>query len=101
MNEIETQKDILYWFVIVVVPILIGVLGLYYKQTKDKERAENRLTRIESQQKQNTKSIEKIEQEQFIVREELKTVKSIEQKQDMMYDMLKELKMQLKGGDIN
>lgn len=96
MNEIETQKDILYWFVIVVVPILIGVFGLYYKQTKDKERAENRLTKIESQQDQNTKSIEKIEQEQFIVREDLKTLKAISDKQDMLFDMLKEVKEELK-----
>ena len=99
MTELETQKDILYWFVIVIIPILIGVFGLYYKQTKDKERAENRLTRIESQQDQNTKSIEKIEQEQFIVREELKMVKSISEKQDMMlFDMLKEVKEELKKG---
>lgn len=96
MHELETQKDVLYWFVIVVVPILIGVFGLYYKQTKDKERAENRLTRIESQQDQNTKSIEKIEQEQFIVREDLKTLKAISDKQDMLFDMLKEVKEELK-----
>lgn len=96
MHELETQKDVLYWFVIVVVPILIGVFGLYYKQTKDKERAENRLTRIESQQDQNTRSIEKIEQEQFIVREDLKTLKAINDKQDMLFDMLKEVKEELK-----
>ncbi|WP_040929059.1 DUF7365 family protein [Nosocomiicoccus massiliensis] len=96
MHELETQKDVLYWFVIVVVPILIGVFGLYYKQTKDKERAENRLTKIESQQDQNTKSIEKIEQEQFIVREDLKTLKAINDKQDMLFDMLKEVKEELK-----
>lgn len=96
MHELETQKDVLYWFVIVVVPILIGVFGLYYKQTKDKERAENRLTKIESQQEQNTKSIEKIEQEQFIVREDLKTLKAISDKQDMLFDMLKEVKEELK-----
>ena len=98
MTELETQKDILYWFVIVLVPILIGVFGLYYKQTKDKERAENRLTRIESQQDQNTKSIEKIEQEQFIVREDLKTLKAISDKQDMLFEMLKEVKEELKKG---
>ncbi|OFO55670.1 hypothetical protein [Nosocomiicoccus sp. HMSC059G07] len=100
MHELETQKDVLYWFVIVVVPILIGVFGLYYKQTKDKERAENRLTKIESQQEQNTKSIEKIEQEQFIVREDLKTLKAINDKQDMLFDMLKEVKEELKKGGI-
>lgn len=98
MTELETQKDVLYWFVIVIIPILIGVFGLYYKQTKDKERAENRLTRIESQQDQNTKSIEKIEQEQFIVREDLKTLKAISDKQDMLFDMLKEVKEELKKG---
>ena len=98
MHELETQKDVLYWFVIVVVPILIGVFGLYYKQTKDKERAENRLTRIESRQEQNTKSIEKIEQEQFIVREDLKTLKAISDKQDMLFEMLKEVKDELKKG---
>lgn len=98
MAELETQKDVLYWFVIVIIPILIGVFGLYYKQTKDKERAENRLTRIESQQDQNTKSIEKIEQEQFIVREDLKTLKAISDKQDMLFDMLKEVKEELKKG---
>lgn len=98
MNELETQKDVLYWFVIVIIPILIGVFGLYYKQTKDKERAENRLTRIESQQDQNTKAIEKIEQEQFIVREDLKTLKAISDKQDMLFDMLKEVKDELKKG---
>lgn len=96
MHELETQKDVLYWFVIVIIPILIGVFGLYYKQTKDKERAENRLTRIESQQEQNTKSIEKIEQEQFIVREDLKTLKAINDKQDMLFEMLKEVKEELK-----
>lgn len=100
MHELETQKDVLYWFVIVVVPILIGVFGLYYKQTKDKERAENRLTKIESQQEQNTKSIEKIEQEQFIVREDLKTLKAINDKQDMLFEMLKEVKEELKKGGI-
>lgn len=98
MAELETQKDVLCWFVIVIIPILIGVFGLYYKQTKDKERAENRLTRIESQQDQNTKSIEKIEQEQFIVREDLKTLKAISDKQDMLFDMLKEVKEELKKG---
>lgn len=98
MTELETQKDVLYWFVIVIIPILIGVFGLYYKQTKDKEFAENRLTRIESQQDQNTKSIEKIEQEQFIVREDLKTLKAISDKQDMLFDMLKEVKEELKKG---
>lgn len=96
MHELETQKDVLYWFVIVIIPIFIGVFGLYYKQTKDKERAENRLTKIESQQEQNTKSIEKIEQEQFIVREDLKTLKAINDKQDMLFDMLKEVKEELK-----
>lgn len=98
MNELETQKDVLYWFVIVIVPILVGVFGLYYKQTKDKERAENRLTKIESRQEQNTKSIEKIEQEQFVVREDLKTLKAINDKQDMLFEMLKELKEELKKG---
>lgn len=98
MTELETQKDFLYWFVIVIIPILIGVFGLYYKQTKDKERAENRLTLIESQQDHNTKSIEKIEQEQFIVREDLKTLKAISDKQDMLFDMLKEVKEELKKG---
>ena len=98
MTELETQKDVLYWFVIVIIPILIGVFGLYYKQTKDKERAENRLTKIESQQDQNTKSIEKIEQEQFIVREDLKTLKAISDKQDMLFEMLKEVKEELKKG---
>ena len=98
MTELETQKDVLYWFVIVIIPILIGVFGLYYKQTKDKERAENRLTRIESQQDQNTKSIEKIEQEQFIVREDLKTLKAISDKQDMLFEMMKEVKEELKKG---
>lgn len=98
MHEIETQKDILYWFVIVIIPILIGVFGLYYKQTKDKERAENRVTRIESRQEQNTKSIEKIEQEQFIVRQDLKTLKAINDKQDMLFEMLKEVKDELKRG---
>lgn len=98
MTALETQKDVLYWFVIVIIPILIGVFGLYYKQTKDKERAENRLTRIESQQDQNTKSIEKIEQEQFIVREDLKTLKAISDKQDMLFEMLKEVKDELKRG---
>lgn len=98
MNELETQKDVLYWFVIVIIPILIGVFGLYYKQTKDKELAENRLTKIESRQEQNTRSIEKIEQEQFIVREDLKTLKAISDKQDMLFDMLKEVKEELKKG---
>jgi len=98
VTELETQKDVLYWFVIVIIPILIGVFGLYYKQTKDKERAENRLTRIESQQDQNTKSIEKIEQEQFIVREDLKTLKAISDKQDMLFEMMKEVKEELKKG---
>ena len=98
MTELETQKDFLYWFVIVLVPILVGVFSLYYKQTKDKESAENRLTKIESQQEQNTRSIEKIEQEQFIVREDLKTLKAINDKQDMLFEMLKEVKEELKKG---
>lgn len=95
--EFQEQGQVLNWLLFTVVPLLLLVGGALLKQIKDKEKAENRLTKIESNQDNNINRLEKIEQEQFIVREELKMVKSISEKQDMMYDMLKDLKDELKG----
>ena len=94
--ELETQQDVLYWFIIVIVPLFISMFTLYHKQSTDKREQENRLTNIESNQKNNTKSIERIEKEQLIVREDLKELKSINEKQDILFDMLKELREELK-----
>lgn len=94
--EFQEQGQVLNWLLFTVVPLLVLVGGALLKQIKDKEKAENRLTKIESNQDNNINRLEKIEQEQFIVREELKMVKSISEKQDMMYDMLKDLKDELK-----
>ena len=96
MTELETQKDVLYWMIVVLVPILIGVFGLYYKQTKDKERAENRLTRIESQQDQNTKSIEKLESEQLTMREEIKIIGIIKTQNEHIIKMIDEIREELR-----
>ena len=96
MTELETQKDVLYWIIVVLVPILIGVFGLYYKQTKDKERAENRLTRIESQQDQNTKSIEKLESEQLTMREEIKIIGIIKTQNEHIIKMIDEIREELR-----
>lgn len=95
--ELETQQDVLYWFIIVIVPLFISMFTLYHKQSTDKREQENRLTNIESNQKNNTKAIERIEKEQFIVREDLKQLRSINEKQDILFDMLKELKEEIKG----
>ena len=95
--ELQTQQDVLYWFIIVIVPLFISMFTLYHKQSTDKREQENRLTNIESNQKNNTKSIERIEKEQFIVREDLKQLRSINEKQDILFDMLKELKEEIKG----
>lgn len=94
--ELETQQDVLYWFIIVIVPLFISMFTLYHKQSTDKREQENRLTNIESNQKNNTKAIERIEKEQFIVREDLKQLKSINEKQDILFDMLKELREELR-----
>ena len=95
--ELETQQDVLYWFIIVIVPLFISMFTLYHKQSTDKREQENRLTNIESNQKNNTKAIERIEKEQFIVREDLKQLRSINEKQDILFDMLKEVKEEIKG----
>lgn len=95
--ELQTQQDVLYWFIIVIVPLFISMFTLYHKQSTDKREQENRLTNIESNQKNNTKAIERIEKEQFIVREDLKQLRSINEKQDILFDMLKELKEEIKG----
>lgn len=95
--ELETQQDVLYWFIIVIVPLFISMFTLYHKQSTDKREQENRLTNIESNQKNNTKAIERIEKEQFIVREDLKQLRSINEKQDILFDMLKEVKDEIKG----
>lgn len=95
--ELQTQQDVLYWFIIVIVPLFISMFTLYHKQSTDKREQENRLTNIESNQKNNTKAIERIEKEQFIVREDLKQLRSINEKQDILFDMLKEVKDEIKG----
>lgn len=96
MSEIETQKDFLYWFVIVLVPILVGVFSLYYKQTKDKESAENRLTKIESRQEHGHNRIDKLEVEQASMRDEIKIIRRIEAQNEHIMKLLDEMRNDLK-----
>nr|WP_068129257.1 hypothetical protein [Nosocomiicoccus ampullae] len=96
MTELETQKDVLYWFVIVIIPILIGVFGLYYKQTKDKERAENRLTKIETRQEHGHNRIDKLEVEHASMCDEIKIIRRIEAQNEHIMKLLDEMRNDLK-----
>lgn len=57
-----SESEMVGWFVIVIVPVLVSLGGLFLKIDKDKRAQENRLTRMESRVDDHDGDIDEIKE---------------------------------------
>ncbi|MEB6060857.1 DUF7365 family protein [Staphylococcus pseudoxylosus] len=77
-------SELTNWFIFTVAPLIVTVVGLFFKVGKDKRDNENRITRIESEVREHRNDILDIKESVERQREETKIILEVSSKIDTL-----------------